>query len=97
MHCAHTIMCTALSVHCANSMLQLTYNTILLYIYCFKGGRAKKSAAGYDLTRLLVGSEGTLAVITEITLKVFKVYNIMDAHVTTVHQYTASRAYSILQ
>lgn len=37
------------------------------------GGRARKSAAGYDLTHLYVGAEGTLGIITELRLRIFPV------------------------
>jgi D-lactate dehydrogenase (cytochrome) len=53
------------------------------------GRRARKSSAGYDLTRLLVGSEGTLGIITEATLKVYGIPEVVSGavcHFETVEQ-----------
>ncbi len=60
------------------------------------GGRARKSSAGYDLTRLFVGNEGTLGIITEVQLRL---YGIPESIVAAVCQFPdlGSATHTVIQ
>jgi D-lactate dehydrogenase (cytochrome) len=52
--------------------------------------RARKSSAGYDLTRLLVGSEGTLGIITELTLRLYGIPEAISSGVVSFDKFESA-------
>ena len=60
------------------------------------GTRARKSAAGYDLTRLFVGSEGTLGVITEVSLRLYGLSEAVSAAIVSFPDVRSAAEASIL-
>ncbi len=60
------------------------------------GTRARKSAAGYDLTKLFIGSEGTLGIITEIQLRLFGVTEATSAAIVNFPNVAAAAEATIL-
>ena len=60
------------------------------------GSRARKSSAGYDLTHLFVGSEGTLGVITEISLRLYGISEAISAAIVNFPDVRAATEATIL-